>query len=150
MMKNIISQLRQAIIIGISFLFALQSARSFFLAATHTQSILSNMIFGTLSLGLAFAIFRQYRWALRGAAFIFLMLAIILPVGLFNPFTAGDYFAAGKLPPSVSHTLIWLIPVEILLFAVVFIIDPKKKRTDDEQSWPNMANAADAKSRGGE
>jgi hypothetical protein len=133
-MKNFISQLRQAIIIGSAFLCALLSAHSFFLAAIHIQSILSNIIFGALLLGLAFGIFRQYRWALRLAAAMCLFVIVLLPIGLFNPFTAGDYMVAGMEPPSVIQTLLWLIPLEALLLAIVFIIDPKKKRTDDEPS----------------
>jgi hypothetical protein len=134
MMKNFMLQLRQCTIIGCSFLCVLISARSFFLAATHSQGILRNLIFGTLLLGLAFAIFRQYRWALRLAAAICLLVVIFLPIGLFNPFTAGDYMAAGKEPPSVVQTLLWLIPLEALLLAIVFILDPRKKRTDHEKS----------------
>lgn len=134
MMKNFMLQLRRYTIIGCSFLCVLISARSFFLAAAHAQDILRNLIFGTLLLGLAFAIFRQYRWALRLAAVICLLVVIFLPIGLFNPFTAGDYMAAGKEPPSVVQTLFWLIPLEALLLAIVFIIDPRKKRTDHEQS----------------
>jgi uncharacterized membrane protein len=133
-MKNFMLQLRRCTIIGCSFLCVLISARSFFLASTHAQGILRNLIFGTLLLGLAFAIFRQYRWALRLAAVICLLVVVFLPIGLFNPFTAGDYMAAGKEPPSVVQTLLWLIPLEALLLAIVFIIDPRKKRTDHEQS----------------
>ncbi len=134
MMKNFMPQLRQATIIACSILCVLISAHSFFFAATHAQGILGNLIFGALLLGLAFAIFRQYRWALRLAAAICLLVVVVLPIGLFNPFTAGDYMAAGKEPPSVVQTLLWLIPLEALLLAVVFIVDPRKKRTDHEQS----------------
>ena len=133
-MKNFQTQIRKFTIIGCSCLCVLISARSFFFAATRAQGLLRNLIFGALLLGLAFAIFRQYRWALRLAAAICLLVAVLLPIGLFNPFTAGDYMAAGKEPPSVVQTLLWLIPLEALLLAVVFIIDPRKKRTNHEQS----------------
>lgn len=127
-------QLRWATIIGCSILCALISARSFVFAATHAQGILRNLMFGALLLGLAFAIFRQYRWALRLAAVICLLVVVLLPIGLFNPFTAGDYMAAGKEPPSVVQTLLWLIPLEVFLLAIVFIIDPRKKKPAHEQS----------------
>ncbi len=127
MNNKTISQLRQIIIFGSSFLCVLLSAHRFFLAATRAQSILNNIIFGALLFGLAFGVFRQYRWVLRGTSFVLLMLAIILPVGVFNPFTAGDYLAVGKETPSVPQTLMWLIPVEFLLLAIIFIIDPKKE-----------------------
>ena len=134
MMKNFMPQLRRATIIGCSFLCVIASARSLFFAATRDHGIFLNLIVCVLLLGLAFAIFRQYRWALRLAAAICLLVVVFLPIGLFNPFTAGDYMAAGKEPPSIAQTLLWLIPLEALLLAIVFIIDPRKKRTDHEQS----------------
>jgi dolichyl-phosphate-mannose--protein O-mannosyl transferase len=93
------------------FLMCTDICPQFFFGATHAQGILRNLIFGTLLLGLAFAIFRQYRWALRLAAVICLFVVVFLPIGLFNPFTAGDYMAAGNEPPSVVQTLLWLIPL---------------------------------------
>lgn len=127
MMKNFRQQLRKYTIIGYSAFCILLSGHSFFFAATHDQGIISHLIFGALLLGLAFAIFRQYRWALRLTAAICLLVAVILPIGVFNPFTAGDYIAVGKAPPSVVQTLLWLIPFEALLLAIVFIIDPREK-----------------------
>lgn len=126
-MKNFIPQLRKTTIIGYSLLCLLISAGHFFFAATQAQGTLRNIIQGTLLIGFAVAIFRQYRWALRLAAAICLLVAVLLPVGLFNPFTAGDYMAAGREPPSVVQTLLWLIPLEALLLALVCIIDPGKK-----------------------
>lgn len=130
MMKNFMPQVRRATIIGCSFLCVIASARSLFFAATRDHGTLLNLVFGSLLLGLSYAIFRQYQWALRFAAAICLLAAILLPIGLFNPFTAGDYMAAGQEPPSVAQTILWLIPLEALLLAIVFIIDPRKKRTD--------------------
>ena len=134
MMKNYRQQLRKYTIIGYSTFCILLSGHSFSFAATHKKGIISHLIVGVLLLGFAFAIFQRYRWALRLAAAICLLVAIFLPAGLFNPFTAGDYMAAGKEPPSVVQTLLWLIPLEALLLAVVFLIDPRKKRTYHEQS----------------
>jgi hypothetical protein len=133
-MKNFRQQLRKYTIIGYSAFCILLSGYSFVFAATHDQGIIRHFIVGALLLGLAFAIFQRYSWALRLAAAICLLVAIFLPAGLFNPFTAGDYMAAGKEPPSVVQTLLWLIPLEALLLAVVFIVDPRKKRTYHEQS----------------
>jgi hypothetical protein len=127
MMTNLRDKLRKATVIACSFLCVLASVRSFFFAATRDQGIVINLVFGALLLGLAFLIFRQYRWALRFAAAICLLVAIFLPIGLFNPFIAGDYMVSGKEPPSVVQTLLWLIPLETLLLSIVFIIDPRKK-----------------------
>ena len=62
----------------------------------------------------------------RLVAFVILLFAIILPVGILNPYTAGDYLAMGETPPTVIGTLVWLIPVEALLLFAVYLIDPKK------------------------
>ncbi|MCB2184514.1 MAG: hypothetical protein KQH63_21025 [Desulfobulbaceae bacterium] len=56
-----------------------------------------------------------------------LFTAIILPVGIFSPFTVSDYMAAGAQPPSIGKTLLWLIPLEVLLLGLVFLLDPKKR-----------------------
>ena len=65
-------------------------------------------------------------WIRRLAAFVILLFAIILPVGILNPFTAGDYLAMGETPPTVTDTLVWLIPVEAIILFAVYLIDPKK------------------------
>jgi hypothetical protein len=127
MMTNLRDQLRKATAIACSFLCVLASVHSFFIAATRDQGIVINLVFGALVLGLAFPIFRQYHWALRFTAAICLLVAIFLPIGLFNPFTAGDYMVSGKEPTSVVQTLLWLIPLEALLLSIVLIIDPRKK-----------------------
>ena len=65
-------------------------------------------------------------WIRRLVAFVILLFAIILPIGLLNPFTAGDYVASGETPPGVLDTLVWLIPLEALILFAVYLIDPKK------------------------
>jgi hypothetical protein len=77
---------------------------------------------------LAYGLFNDHRWALRSSAVMVWIIAIILPVGIFSPFRAGDYMAAGIQPPDVTHTLLWLIPIEIILLAVGFVLDPKKDK----------------------
>ena len=133
-MKDTMPQIRRVIIIGCASLLVLISIHNFFVAATIGQSIIQNIISGSLLFGLAYAIYRQYRWALRLIAAILLLVAVLMPVGIFNPFRVGDYMVAGQQTPSVAQTLLWLIPLEILLLTIVFIIDPIKKRTDHEKS----------------
>jgi hypothetical protein len=128
-MKNIRQQFRKTAIIGCFAICLLGSVRSFFFAVITNQGVIQNLIVGVLLLGLSFAIYRQYRWALRLTAGICLITAVFLPIGLFNPFTAGDYMVTGKSPPTILQTLLWLIPLEILFMAIAFIIDPKKERT---------------------
>jgi len=100
------------------------------MAISSEGSIVPASIVAASLLILAYGLFRQYRWALRISAYAFLVIAIILPGGIFNPFTAGDYMAAGKPPPDVKHTLLWLVPVEALLLAAAFILSPGKKETN--------------------
>ncbi|MBI3756109.1 MAG: hypothetical protein HY265_08125 [Deltaproteobacteria bacterium] len=111
-------------------IFIFMGIRFIWNALNSNKSIISSATVSVLLFILAYGLLNNYRWALRSSAFIFLMAAIILPVGIFNPFTAGDYMAAGKQPPDVKHTLLWLIPVEIILLSLVFIIDPKRNRID--------------------
>ena len=132
-MKSTMPQIRRITIIGCALFLVLISIHSFFIASTHNQSIIQNIISGALLLGMAFAIYRQYRWALRLTAVILLLVVVFLPVGIFNPFSVGDLMVAGQQPPSVDQTLLWLIPLETLLLAIVFIIDPRKI-TDHEES----------------
>lgn len=73
----------------------------------------------------AIGLLRLQRWALRTAAAAFLLAAVILPVGIFSPFIAGDVMLTGNDPPTIGMTLAWLIPVESLLLGVVFLLDPK-------------------------
>ena len=70
------------------------------------------------------------RLALRTIAFIILMIALILPIGVFSPFTAGEQILAGGAPPSIAGTLIWLIPLEIFLLAVIYLIDPRSSKNN--------------------
>jgi len=78
-------------------------------------------------LGLAIGLVRRSRWALRALACLFLFAAIILP-GVFSPFAASDYLAAGREPPAVSAILAWFVPVELLLLTMAFVVDPPNKR----------------------
>jgi hypothetical protein len=70
--------------------------------------------------------------ALRCLAGICLLLAFILPLGFFNPFSAGDYYAEGREPPTVFSTLVWMVPTVLLLLFTAFLIDPPNKR----RTWP--------------
>jgi len=111
--------------IGCACLFVFVAFRSF-LEMVKAQGGLPRFAAGLFFLGMAFAILKQYRWALYLTSAIVLLCAIVLPVGVLGPFTAGDYILAGKTPPSMMQTLGWLIPIEVLLLAVSHIITPEK------------------------
>ena len=108
-------------------MFSIAAIRIIWLAAIKDTNIFVLVIFALLMLGLAFGLVQQSSWALRIAAAVFLLIVIVLPIGLFNPFTAGDYIVSGKKPPSVTITLFWLIPLEAFLLTIIYILDPRGK-----------------------
>ena len=63
------------------------------------------------------------RMVLGTIQFIILIIALILPLGAFSPFSAGDQILAGG-EPSVAKTLLWLIPLEAILLATVYLLNP--------------------------
>jgi len=133
-MKQLRQQLRQVTVILCSLLCVVLAVRGFYEASLQKAGSLASLVLGILTLGLAYVIIKQYRWALRLTAAILLVAAVILPVGVLNPFASGDYLAAGKEAPLVTETLLWLIPFEILLLVIVFLIDPGRKKPDNDLS----------------
>ncbi len=109
-------------------LFVLVAGRLVWTAAGGGESLPKALVFGLVALGFAVALIRRSRWALRALAAVFVLTAIILPVGIWNPFTAGDYMAGGREPPTVSRTLVWLVPLEVGLLAMAFVVDPSNEK----------------------
>lgn len=126
-MKDFVRRLRQPVAIGCALMFSVAAVRTIWVAAVQERNIFTPVIFSVLMLGLAFGLLRQFRWALRIAATVFLLIAMVLPFGLFDPFMAADYMAAGKEPLSVTTRLFWLIPLEAFLLTIVHILDPRGK-----------------------
>lgn len=61
-------------------------------------------------------------------AAVLLFSAIITPIGIINPFHAGDQIALHGSAPAIAEILIWLIPLEICLVLFAWILDlPTKK-----------------------
>ena len=110
-------------------IFLLLGVRFALSALDSNGSMIITLAIAVFFFILSYGLFKAHRWVLRSSAFMFLMSALVLPIGIFNPFTAGDYLAAGKQPPDVKYTLLWLIPVEILLLAVAYMLDPKRGQT---------------------
>ena len=92
-------------------------------AGTDVGWSLIGMGFMALFASMAYGLWRQHRFALRGTAALSLLVAILLPLGTFSIFSAGDYWAAGKEPPTILASLIWLVPTEILLLLGAYILD---------------------------
>lgn len=86
-----------------------------------------------LLLSLAYGLWRQHGFALRCAAMILLLVAIVLPPGIFNVFSAGDYLAAGEEPPSILSSLVWLIPLEVFLLGAAYVLDVRTPRRPDSE-----------------
>jgi hypothetical protein len=124
------NKIRKIVVIGCSFLFLIAAVRIIWVGIVNDRDILAMAVPLIVTLCLSFGLFQQYRWALRATGVVFLLCAVLLPVGIFNPFTAGDYLTAGKELPSVGRTLLWLIPVEIFLLASVYIIDPRDPKKE--------------------
>lgn len=66
----------------------------------------------------------RWYWARKVAATLCLLVAIILPIGIVNPFAAMDV----AQPPTLSEVLIWLVPAVLGLLGLAWLIDPPKRR----------------------
>lgn len=56
-------------------------------------------------------------------AALLLFFAIVIPLGIINPFHAGDQIALSGKAPAIAEILIWLIPLEICLLVFAWIVD---------------------------
>lgn len=101
---------------------------AFFLIVAVRSIYISNYIFAVLFSTLGIGLLMSKAWANRGAAFIFLLAAFIIPLGTINPFNAGDLMAEHGEIPSVSQMLIWIVPLEICILCLVWLLDPPRKR----------------------
>ncbi len=119
-------KLRRITTIVCSLLLFFLACRIIWTGFATDRGLLFPMIVALCIIWLSFGLFRQHRWALWVTMAFLLFLALLLPIGIFNPFTAGDYLAAGKEPPAIGETLLWLIPLEILFLATVYILDPRE------------------------
>ena len=76
----------------------------------------------TLAIGLLY----MNRYARRVAAAFSLLAAIIIPIGVFNPFAAMDY---PEEPPALMSMLGWTIPVVAGLLLLAWLLDPPRNST---------------------
>jgi hypothetical protein len=118
-------------------LLAVVATKILWSAVSNDRSLLISAIPTISILLLAAGVFIRSRLAQRALVVFLLIAAVVLPIGVFNPFTAGDYLVAGKQPPTINETLIWLVPVEALLIAIIYFLDPRKSVSNGEQH-PNQ------------
>jgi hypothetical protein len=121
---NKIKQIVSWISILVFILFIL---RITWVALTHGGSLILVLVFASILSILSYGLLKELTWAFRSTAFLYLIIAILLPVWIFNPLRAGDYLMAGKQLPEIEDTLLWLIPVELFLLVVVYILDLRRK-----------------------
>lgn len=63
----------------------------------------------------------------RGVAVVMLWLVVIvLIVGTFNPFNAGDLMAEGRAPPSILELSLWIAPVIVLALLALHVLGKHK------------------------
>lgn len=120
---KIFIKIRKYAAIASSLGFVGLALRIIHIAISDGRSLITASIIILFCLILAFGLFRQIAWAMRTAALIFVLAAIILPVGVFNPFTAGDNLLAGEGLVSIMSTLLWLVPLEFFLLGVAYALD---------------------------
>lgn len=75
----------------------------------------------------------SWRWAGRGAAALLVLWAIFVPVGLLNPFTSAAILVQIANEP---QKLLWLVPLELSLLGMAWLVDPPRKRQPDEPINP--------------
>lgn len=95
---------------------------------------IGGLIAALVLIAIAIGVLLDRQLALRCTATICMLMAFILPIGIFNPFAVGDYLAQGHEPPGVSMTLIWLLPIELVLLLATWIIDPPRKARQADQA----------------
>jgi hypothetical protein len=77
----------------------------------------------TLLCILAAGLFKGISAFLKVTARILLLVAITLPVIVFNPLAVGDYLASSTIPPEFPEALFWVIPLDLFLLASAYLLD---------------------------
>ena len=70
-------------------------------------------------------LFMGWRWAGRGAAFVLVLWAIFVPVGVLNPFMSAIILVQAVNAPL---KLLWLVTLEVALLGMAWLIDPVTTR----------------------
>lgn len=110
------------------------SVRAFYLMFFKDGIAFGRLIFLTLASIFSVGLLLQAPFARRLLSAMLLLVAIILPSGLLNPFMASDMIASGQRPPEVHNALLTIIPIELVLLALIWLVDPIIKKL------PNQSN----------
>jgi hypothetical protein len=80
------------------------------------------VLIGTL-LAIGIGLILRSFWARRAAAALCIGVAVFLPIGVINPFAAMDV----ETPPSLREILCWMVPLELGLLVLAWLIDPPRR-----------------------
>lgn len=117
--------IRRWLSIGLGLCLLLFAVRVIYVASNPILSYIVAGGFLLLSLGLLL----NNAWIQRSVVCLCILAAIIIPVGAINPFTAGDMMMQGK-DPSLPKMLAWIIPLDIGLLFLAWLLDPPRKNKD--------------------
>jgi hypothetical protein len=124
-MSQVVAKLRQIVPIVCGTALCLLALNGLYLAARINGGRVGRLIFLALVLAFAGGLIYRASWARRLAAAILLLAAIVLPIGIFNPFMASDLMAQGQQPPAVTaYGLLVLGLIEVGLLLMVWLLDP--------------------------
>jgi hypothetical protein len=112
----------------LALLFLLFAGRVLWTVLSLHRSVVGGLVLVSVAASLGVGMLMNRPFALRGGALICVLLALALPIGLFSPFSVGDYLAEGHQPPSVTANLLWMVPLILLLLLTAYIVDPRDSR----------------------
>lgn len=90
-----------------------------------SNPILSYIVAGGFLL-LSLGLLQNKIWAQRCTVCLLLLAIFVVTFGVINPYTAGDMMMQGK-DPSLPKLLAWIIPLDIGLLCLAWLLDPPRK-----------------------
>lgn len=116
---------------ALALLFLLAACLLFKVNFGRHRDLLGTTLLIVALLGVSLGLYRQQRIVLRLASTVFLLVAVVLPVGVFNPFAKGDKLANGKVVAAVAvtpQTLAWVVLLAGVLLALAWFVNPVQSR----------------------
>ena len=104
-------------------MFALAIAGRVLLNALDTGFGVGHLAIMLGLVALALGLVAQHRSALRLGGALCLLLSLVVPLGMFNPFAASDLLGLTSGPQYVHDALVWLLPLELLFLGLAYFLD---------------------------
>jgi len=79
-----------------------------------------------LPAAMGYGLWTLRRWARRLMVFLLWFVAVVVPLGVFNPFMAGDMIAETGQAPDWTQLAIWVGFVEALCIALLHVFGKYK------------------------